>query len=506
GEVWAGRDRSLRRDVAVKLLAMQDAASPDLPARFEREAVAAAQINHPNVVALYDRGVHEDMLFLVMEKVEGGNLAEHLRDEGPMDPDRALAIAGEVCAALDAAHTAGVIHYDIKPQNIMITPAGGVKVVDFGIAGFLQATFSVARSSQLIPAGTPEYGAPEQFLSERGNVRSDLYALGAVLFALLAGHPPVTGHNALALVRRKLDEDAPSLSDVRPGTPAALVVLVAELLDRDAERRPASAGEVRQRLRQLREDAGRTTALAQPAATVRQPPRTVQESDSDDTYTFTWTAQEPLADYPGTIAGLGRSRKATQIRVAVAGVLWVLIGMLAIAVLNFNADGDRDAWDQATLQGVIGVATLGLVGCVVHAGITGARARDHERRSSWTLTIGPHHIRTTHGSRHKTYPWEQIRTATVVAISGTSPGDAYLGLHIRPESGRLRNAAPLPAGWPEPRPGRPRLGASSAPAARRDALVPVCVLGPMNPGDRFDFAEAMERYGDQRWTPTAALQ
>ncbi|OIJ98367.1 serine/threonine-protein kinase [Streptomyces colonosanans] len=159
GDVWAGRDRTLHRDVAIKLLVLDGAAHEDLPRRFEREAVAAAQINHPNVVALHDRGVHEDLLFLVMERVAGATLTEYIRSDGPMAPSHALAIAEEICAALIAAHQAGVVHYDIKPHNVMLTPGRQVKVVDFGIAGFLQTAFTLAGSSQLTPAGTPEYGA-----------------------------------------------------------------------------------------------------------------------------------------------------------------------------------------------------------------------------------------------------------------------------------------------------------------------------------------------------------
>jgi hypothetical protein len=251
GEVWAGRDRDLRRDVAVKLLVLDEAAHPDLAPRFDREAVAAAQINHPNVVALYDRGAHEGVLFLVMEKVDGVSLAERIRGQGPMDPRQALPIADGICEALAAAHEAGVVHYDIKPHNVMLAPGDRVKVVDFGTAGFVRAAFTVARSSQLVPAGTVEYGAPEQFLAERGDERSDLYALGGVLFAMLTGGPPFTGHNALAVLRRKLDEDAPRLDVLRPDLPPALTDLVAELLDRDPARRPESARRVRQRLRAL---------------------------------------------------------------------------------------------------------------------------------------------------------------------------------------------------------------------------------------------------------------
>ncbi|MEE1788205.1 serine/threonine-protein kinase [Streptomyces sp. SP17BM10] len=259
GEVWAGRDRSLRRDIALKALVLDPATLTELPLRFEREAVAVAQINHPNVVAVYDRGVHEDVLFLVMEKVDGESLAELLDRQGRLDVHRGLEIAEGICVALMAAHRARVVHYDIKPQNVMLTRDGRVKVVDFGIAGLSRTTFTVARSSELTPAGTPEYGAPEQFLTERGDERSDLYALGGVLFAVLTGRPPFTGHNALAVVRHKIDEAAPRLDSLRPDLAGPLTKLVAALLARDPVRRPQSAGEVLHRLREVR------TAYAVPA-------------------------------------------------------------------------------------------------------------------------------------------------------------------------------------------------------------------------------------------------
>ncbi|MFJ8628434.1 serine/threonine-protein kinase [Kitasatospora sp. NPDC093550] len=252
GEVWAGRDHTLHRDIALKTLLVDGATFADLPLRFEREAVAAAQINHPNVAALYDRGVHEDVLFLVMEKVDGGTLAELLSEQGTLAPAQALDIAEAICVALMAAHQARVIHYDIKPHNVMLTRDGRVKVVDFGIAGLSRTTFTLARSSQLAPAGTPEYGAPEQFHTERGDERSDLYALGGVLFAMLAGRPPFVGHNALAIIRHKIDEDAPQLDSLRPGLPRPLTALVADLLERDPSRRPQSAREVHDRLCDLR--------------------------------------------------------------------------------------------------------------------------------------------------------------------------------------------------------------------------------------------------------------
>ncbi|WP_406385672.1 protein kinase domain-containing protein [Streptomyces sp. NBC_00211] len=280
GEVWAARDRDLRRDVAVKFLPRDADASPELLNRFEREAVAAAQINHPNVVTLHERGVHDGLQFLVMERVDGTSLTDRMRGGPLMELAEALRVAQEICAALVAAHQARVVHYDIKPSNVMLTADGRIKVVDFGIAGFThtRTAFSVAPSTALSPAGTLEYGAPEQFLDSRGDERSDLYALGSVLFALLAGQPPFTGANGYIVLRRKIDEDAPPLADYRPDVPNPVGQLLTELLRRDPGERPQTAGAVHARLERIRSAATDSGQMQPPddRGAQRWPSRTIE--------------------------------------------------------------------------------------------------------------------------------------------------------------------------------------------------------------------------------------
>ncbi|MEU7860222.1 serine/threonine-protein kinase [Nonomuraea sp. NPDC049141] len=498
GEVWAGRDRTLRRDVALKLLVLADAALPDLPERFEREAVAAAQINHPNVVALHDRGVHEDVLFLVMEKVEGAPLTRHIRDEAPMDAARALEIADGICTALIAAHHAGVIHYDIKPHNVMLTPDGQVKVVDFGIAGFVQTAFTLAGSSQLSPAGTPEYGAPEQFLTERGDARSDLYALGAVLFAMLTGRPPLTGHNSLAIMRRKLDEEAPRVDSLRPDLPPALTALVAELLDRDPEHRPKSALEVHERIGRLRmtQDVGASGPVVPPPPSgtkTTAPTRRLPEPHG--AFEMSWTGEEPASAYAARLGKPGYY-----------WFFWAVILLLGAALgiyfslPHVHAPGPANSDNPWMIPFVSGIlAALGALGCVIGAVVNTFRELRHaalsQRAPAWSLHIGPECIATTGNTGRREFSWDQMKTVNIEEIKSLSSWYRYAGVHIRfthdaPHSKQMR-----PAGWFSPHPG-------SFIVRER---VAVCVLGPMTEKQRTELVEALARFGSQRWKPPASF-
>ncbi|GAA3868053.1 serine/threonine-protein kinase [Streptomyces sedi] len=489
GEVWTARDRALHREVALKLLHLDESVSPDLPRRFAREAVAAARINHPHVVALHDQGVHGDTRFLVMEKVEGTTLTGHLRAGVPVA--RALEIAEEICAALTAAHEAHVIHYDIKPHNVMLTPEGRVKVVDFGIAGFLQAVTSVAGSSLLSPAGTPEYGAPEQFLTERGDARSDLYALGGVLFALLSGRPPFTGHHPLAIVQRKLHEDAPRLDTLRPELPPAVTALVAALLDRDPDRRPQTARQVRERLGRLRAglDGGREETGVAGRETVDGGSFSTRPLDdrldegrrpngSAETFELSWTGREPLSHYTDT-----RTLRAWTWGLVVAAVLGAL-GTWFVA-----SAGQVEPRQGEENEGWLTLFVVSSVTFVMAPPTLLAFRLFHRlthRKPAWALRVGPQGIETTSDYEERAYGWHEFRRTVVKEIDYEEPLYRYTGLHVEfVKDAASPTASRRPAGWP------PRLKEVGTGAHR---LVPVCVLGPMTHRQRAELNAALARH------------
>jgi predicted Ser/Thr protein kinase len=483
GEVWAARDRRLHRDVALKLLALGDDVPPELAKRFDREAVAAAQINHPNVASLYDRGRHEDLLFLVMEKVDGSPLNEHLQAHPVLAPPDVLAIAEDICAALVAAHAAGVVHYDIKPHNVMLTPDRQVKVVDFGIAGFLQTAFTLAHSSQLTPAGTPEYGAPEQFLAERGDTRSDLYALGGLLFALLTGRAAFTGPNAMAVVRRKLDEDAPRLDTLRPDLPAALVDLVAALLARDPARRPQTATKVLRLLRELK---------AAPA-TVPTPawaPTVLDGAPPEGVIQLGWRGDEPLKSY----ANLQRLWSFVLIFSMVAAVAAAMFFVYQILPPNpgdsYPTSGlARAVFAIGLVTGFVAVLLLLIMPILVFRQAKDAHAR--RPSSPWSLHVGPEGITVTSEAGSDIFTWPTITRVAIESIQGPSI-HKITGIILDLGPAAPPHALLRPAGWPY-----------MAGFLRMDprTRVPVCVLGPATERQRKQLIQFLTTHAGPAWAP-----
>ncbi|MEV8375544.1 serine/threonine-protein kinase [Kribbella sp. NPDC056861] len=235
GEVWRAEDAVLARQVAVKLLRRLDGDQMDALDRFRTEAQAAARLTHPNVVATYDVGTANGQVFLVMELVNGPDLAQLLRTKG-LPPDRFVAdIASQGARALDAAHAAGIVHRDVKPGNLLLAPDGTLKMTDFGIA---QAT-GVDGATGPVLLGTAAYVSPEQVRGERATPASDWYALGCVLYELLEGTTPFVGPDVMDVMHQHLDA-APLPVRRTEGAPG-LDALVMQLLSKDPAARPSSA-------------------------------------------------------------------------------------------------------------------------------------------------------------------------------------------------------------------------------------------------------------------------
>src|SRR3954464_3164157 len=246
-EVHLARDVRLHRDVAVKVLRADLARDPSFYLRFRREAQNAAALNHPTIVAVYDTGEAETpngpLPYIVMEFVEGVTLRDIVHADGPMEPRRAIEVIADACQALNFSHQHGIIHRDVKPANIMISRAGAVKVMDFGIARALADSSSVTQTAAVI--GTAQYLSPEQARGESVDARSDVYSLGCVLYEILTGEPPFTGDSPLAVAYQHVREDPVPPSKRHEGISPDLDAVVLKALAKNPENRYQTAAEMR---------------------------------------------------------------------------------------------------------------------------------------------------------------------------------------------------------------------------------------------------------------------
>ncbi|MCH7789666.1 MAG: Stk1 family PASTA domain-containing Ser/Thr kinase [Acidobacteria bacterium] len=252
-DVFLARDQTLDREVAVKVLFAEFASNPAFVERFRREAQAAATLTHPNVVGVYDWGEENDTYFIVMEYVEGRALSEILRTEGPIHPDRAAEIAIDVSMALDAAHRQGLVHRDVKPGNVLVSPTGEVKVADFGIATAIAAGTDndLTQAGQVM--GTATYFSPEQAQGHKVDQRSDIYSLGIVLYEMLTGKPPFTGDTPLSVAYKHVQEKPRPLSELGVNIAPSLEAIMMKAMAKDPERRYSGAAKLASDLRRYRE-------------------------------------------------------------------------------------------------------------------------------------------------------------------------------------------------------------------------------------------------------------
>jgi beta-lactam-binding protein with PASTA domain/predicted Ser/Thr protein kinase len=263
--VYRALDTRLDRVVALKVMHQIFAEDDDFVARFIREAKSAARLSHPNVVAVFDQGEDDGHVFLAMEYVHGRTLRDLMRERRRLLPQEALSILQPVLAALSAAHAAGLVHRDVKPENVLLADDGRVKVADFGLA---RAIANRAATSATTLIGTVAYLAPEQVTRGVADPRSDVYAAGIMLFEMLTGQQPYDGETPISVAYRHAHEDVPAVSSIVPETPASVDLLVGRATARDPDLRPRDAGafvtdvvRVRRGLPALDADADNPTTL-----------------------------------------------------------------------------------------------------------------------------------------------------------------------------------------------------------------------------------------------------
>jgi eukaryotic-like serine/threonine-protein kinase len=289
--VYAGTDLRLERTVAIKVMSPSLAESPAFVQKFIREARSAAALSHPNVVAVFDQGADAGHVFLVMELVRGRTLREDLVRTGPLPPALALTVTEAVLSALAAAHRAGLVHRDVKPENVLVSPEGAVKVADFGLARAIASASATTQTGVLM--GTVAYVAPEQVTRGAADARSDVYSTGIMLYELLTGSLPYAGDTAISVAYRHVHDDVPPPSHTNPNLAPALDELVVRATRREPGARPADAGAFLAELLNTRADLG--------LARVPVPGRTgaaVHPPHQAPPYSIVTTRPEPLRPRP----------------------------------------------------------------------------------------------------------------------------------------------------------------------------------------------------------------
>ncbi|MBT8198340.1 MAG: Stk1 family PASTA domain-containing Ser/Thr kinase [Acidimicrobiia bacterium] len=302
-DVWEAEDLVLSRQVAVKILHDQFARDEAFVRRFQKEAKAAANLNHPNIVSIYDWSQEGDTYYMVMELITGRTLRDILRNEGALLPRRAAEIMAESAAALAVAHEQDVVHRDFKAANVMIAGDGTTKVADFGIYFAVDDSDELTKTGAVI--GTATYFSPEQAQGLPVDARSDIYSMGVVLYEMLAGAPPFSADSAVAVAYQHVSEPPTPLRTVNPDIPSDLEAIVMTAMEKNPDDRYQTAGELRADL--LRYLAGDPIAASSEAPTrmIRTPPATVPPDETARAVALAHEEPEtPLWTYAATIGGL----------------------------------------------------------------------------------------------------------------------------------------------------------------------------------------------------------
>ena len=330
-QVYLAHDEVLDRHVALKILGDQYAEDEEFVERFRREARSAASLSHPNIVSVYDQGRSEDGdYYIAMEYVPGGTLKERIRREGALTPGAAVGVALQITDALSEAHERGVVHRDIKPQNMLVTEKGDVKVTDFGIAR-AAASVSSGATAMGVVLGTADYMSPEQARAEPVGPWSDLYSLGVVLYEMLTGTLPYEAQNPMGVAMKHATEPVRSPREVDPRVPEPLAVLATKLLAKNPEDRYASAAALSEDLKRISSGLSQVATDKQKAetVTVALPPTA---PDGGERTKRTAVQPPPVAAPPEVPGGPRRRRRRhlaelfalLVVMIVLGGLVWVL--------------------------------------------------------------------------------------------------------------------------------------------------------------------------------------
>ena len=353
-EVFLAQDQLLGRPVAVKVLFPEFATDPAFVERFRREAQAAANLSHPNIVGVYDWGREGKTYYIVMEYVEGRSLSEIIRTEGPLPAVQAAEIAKEIASALGFAHKNDVVHRDMKSGNVIVSDSGQIKVADFGIATAISGNGQTNLTQTGAVMGTATYFSPEQAQGKPLDGRSDLYSLGIVMYEMLTGSPPFSGDSPVSIAYKHVQEQPELISARRPGVAEALQAITAKLLNKEPDQRYSRAEELQSDLEKFLSgwhslgpeglsETSETTRAADPleAAATQVNPVQVNQGQTDPNY--------PGPPYPPQYFD---PYERNDRRIWLWGLLTVglLVALVALIIILVNAIGDSSNSDPNPVQ------------------------------------------------------------------------------------------------------------------------------------------------------------